>query len=78
MFKTGRMIGYGNGLGRTLARGVRPSLYHEENYDEDAHGPNLQIMYHSLSTFEKCLLFILIIAYVIMPIIYVFNDQSKP
>ena len=69
MFKTGRMIGYGNGLGRTLARGVRSSNDHRENYDEGAHSPSLLTMYHSLSTFEKCLVLILIIAHIIMPTI---------
>lgn len=70
MFKTGRMIGYGNGLGRTLAKGFSSSDNHRENYDEDADEPRMLTMYHSLSTFEKCLVMILIFVYVITPIIY--------
>ena len=69
MFKTGRMIGYGNALGSSLARGVRPSNDDRENYDKNNTVTVLD-MYNSLSTFEKCLVWILIIAYIIMPIIY--------
>jgi hypothetical protein len=72
MFKTGRMIGYGKSAGGTLARGFRSSNNHQENcYDNNTYAPSLLEIYYSLTTFEKCLVIILIIAYVIMPIIYI-------
>jgi len=71
MFKTGRMIGYGKSVGGTLARGAKSTNNHQDYcYDNDTYAPSLVEIYYSLTTFEKCLVIILIIAYVIMPIIY--------
>lgn len=70
MFKTGRMIGYGNAMGRSLVRGISLSNNHLENYYDDVNAPSLLTMYHSLTTLEKCLVIFLIFVYVITPIIY--------